>query len=63
MNTSVETMTKELISIEEVDEIDRRQAGINFSGGFINSVENACKLFHASSMADVLKAYRTQRQN
>ena len=61
MNTSVETMTKELISIDGVDELDRRQAGINFSAGFINSVENACKLFHAKNMVDVLKAYRSQK--
>ena len=57
MNTSRETLSKELISIDGVDEIDRRQCGINFSGGFVNSVEIGTKLFALPEMSDVLKEF------
>ena len=57
MNTSRETLSKELISIDGVDEIDRRQCGINFSGGFVNAVEISTKLFALPEMSDVLREF------
>lgn len=61
LNTSRETMTKELISIEGVDERERRECGINMSGGFVNSVEITQALFGAHSMIEMLTKYREQK--
>lgn len=63
MNTSRETLVKELISIEGISEQDRRECGINMSGGFINSVEISTKLFDVPQMSDMLKAYRSKKEN
>lgn len=63
LNTSRETMTKELISIDNVDERWRRQSGINMSGGFVNAVEISCQLFNAPTMVNMLEEYRRQKNN
>ena len=63
LNTSRETMTKELIRIEGVDERERRLAGLNMSGGYVNAVEICQQLFHAPSMTDMLAEYRKQKKN
>lgn len=61
LNTSRETMTKELIEIEGVSEQFRRESGINLFGGFVNSVEITQQLFSGKSMYDVLNIYRAQK--
>lgn len=61
LNTSRETMTKELIDIEGVPEQFRRESGINMSGGFVNSVEIAQQILSAPSMVEMLKLYREKK--
>lgn len=63
MNTSVETLTKELIAIDGVSEQDRRETGLNYSGGFVNSLEISHRLFNLPKVDDVLSAYRNSRLN
>ena len=58
MNTSNETMTKELIDIEGIPEQYRREAGINYSAGFINCLENGRKLFNLPTLDNILTHYR-----
>lgn len=54
LNTSRETLTKELISIEGVDEQARRECGINMSGGFVNASEISKRLFQAPDSFELL---------
>ena len=58
MNTSRETTTKELISIQGVDEFQRRMQGINLMGGFVNSVEFCEKIYAAAPLTTIVKKYR-----
>ena len=57
LNTSRETLVKELISIEGVSERDRRDCGINLSGGFVNAMEITKRLYSAPDVYQVLDYY------
>lgn len=57
LNTSRETLVKELISIEGVSERDRRDCGINLSGGFVNAMEISKRLYSAPDVYQVLDYY------
>ena len=61
LNVSKETTTKEIISVEGVDEHTRRMATINYSAGQTNAIEFCQQMYKLPSMIDLLEAYDASR--
>lgn len=59
-NISKETTTKELISIDGIDDRDRRAIGINFSGGSNNAIEICVALYKAPTPNQLLEAFEKE---
>lgn len=59
-NISKETTTKELISIDGIDDKDRRAIGINFSGGSNNAIEICVALYKAPTPNQLLEAFQSE---
>ena len=60
-NISKKTTLKELCFIEGVDEVSRRQQGINLSGGQTNAIEFVQVMFSAPTHAQLLAGFREDR--
>lgn len=60
LNVSKETTSKELISIEGVNEFTTKMQTINLSGGVANAVEFSTKCFGLPELEDWLKEYNNQ---
>lgn len=56
-NVSKETTSKELISVEGVDEMTTRMQTINFSGGHVNASEFCQVMYHMPSFPELLRHF------
>ena len=61
MNISKETTYRELHQIQGLSEQDRREFGINLTGGVSNAVEIATKVFGLPGMFQLLEIYKNNR--
>lgn len=61
LNISKETTSKEVISVEGVDETTRRMCTINLSAGHVNSLEICNKLFGMPTLDAMLDAFLSEQ--
>ena len=61
LNISKETTSKEVISVEGVDETTRRMCTINLSAGHVNSLEICNKLFGMPTLDAMLDAFVSEQ--
>lgn len=61
MNISNETTYRELHQIQGLTEQERREFGINLTGGVSNAMEICCKVFGLPNMFQMLEIYKANR--
>lgn len=60
-NVSKETTSKELLSIEGVDEYTQRMQGINLCGSHTNAVEFCCNIFKLPTLTEMHMAFEEEQ--